>query len=379
MKTHRKTWPQVREYQKRGKTYFAVDMRRAGYNGQKWKHCPSKDAALKYAKEIEAKVTKLGLTSINRLNEDPRIKVWEGQLAIYNHTIEEAINLALGIYRKEFEAKQSPFIAELLTLWVDDKETNKLNPLRATSLRAIRGGAERFKESFQGLRMSDMSKERVETFLVSRGQSNIYRKNLRNYLGQFFNWAIKKGYWKDNPCKNIEITIERGSPKFLSVEESRKVMGLAVKHNMVAYYSLCLFAGVRPDEALRMTWDNIKLETKEIVISRDISKVKKDRLFKMNHTLYSWLKTLDQTKPLHFLSWDRARRTVKKEFGKWTQDILRHTFATYTYAIDPTHNLNELSHIMGNSTSIIETFYKGVISETTCKDFFGILPDSFKE
>ena len=352
-------------------------MRRTGYHGQKSRHMPDKKRAMEFAREIAAKTQATGLNSISRLNEDPRVVIWESQLAIYGKSLEQAVNLALQTYQKEKLDRESPFLAELLNLWIMDKTKNKLAPMRQRSQQTLRNNATLFKKAFADLRICDLTKDKIESFLQDRGQSNQYRENLRNYLGQFLNWSIKKGYHNENPCKSIEINVERQSPKYLQVDDCRRLLELAIKNDMVGYFALCLFGGVRPEECEKLTWNNIKLDTREIFIPKEISKVKQDRQWIMNDTLFAWLRSLDRKSPLIASGWRKGKRSVIKAYGPWTADILRHTYATFAYAGDPSHNLHNLSHVMGNSPRIIGTFYKGVISQTEVSKWYGLLPDTF--
>jgi integrase len=374
MKTLRSEWPQVRQYEKKGHTYFAVDMRRAGYNGQKWRNCPDKVRALEYAREIAKKVAATGLNSINRLNQDPRIAAWQEQLAIYGKTIDDAFNLALKTYAQEARDRATPFFGELVNVWVDDKATDKLKPIRPRSLKTLRSYASLFKRHFGDIRIAEITQEKVETFLSSKGNGGQYKANLRNYLSQFFNWTIKKNYYDKNPCKDIEITVERETPKYFSVADCERLMSIATEKNMVGYFCLCLFGGVRPEETEKLTWQNINLETKEILIPKDTSKTKKPRQWIVSPTLYAWLSSLDTKQPLIPSNLRRSKRQVMAAMGNWHPDILRHSFCTYTYANDPHHNLANLAHVMGNSPKIIETFYKGVIPQAEVEKWFNILP-----
>lgn len=371
-KTLRREWPQVRQFSRGKHIYTAVDLRRAGYNGQKWKNFKTATEALEYARRVAEKVKATGVNSINKLNADPRIANWEQQLAIYGKTIEQAINSALTLYAQQQKDKASPFISGLLTLWVDDRKNDKLNPLRPRSLKSLRVAADTFKKDLNDAKLIDITQERIEQYLNTKGDSNQYRENLRNYLGQFFNWAIKKGYSPTNPAKKIEIRVIRTTPVFFSVDDSSKVMKLAVKHNMAGYFSLCLFGGVRPEEAEKLSWGHINLTTKEITIPADISKTKKPRQWVMSDTLYKWLGSLDNKQPLIQSGWRKAKRAVIKAMGNWQQDVLRHTFCTYTYALH--HKLEELSYVMGNSPRIIETFYRGIIPQAEVEKWFKILP-----
>lgn len=189
--------------------------------------------------------------------------------------------------------------------------------------------------------------------------------------------CVKKDYINGkNPTLNIEIQTESGSPKFFTVDQCIELMNSVVKvPSMVGYYSLCLFGGIRPEEVERMTWDNIIMNehTNEIHIPAEIAKTKKARMMTMEPTLVEWLKSVDKTKQLIPANLRKLKDKARVEISfDWIHDVLRHNFATYHYA--KYHDLNILRNIMGNSSSVIESFYKGVISSVQVEKFWNIKP-----
>ena len=375
-KTVRKEYPKVRQTVKKGNTYYVVDLRRKHYQGPQFKWFNARQPALTYAADVADKVNRNGVASVSVVGVDPRVQAWTEQFAIYNKTLEEGINAALGVFEQERKVKESPYMAELLTVWMDDKLTNTLKPLRERSRQSIRQMANTFKDDFGMIRMKEISTDTIERYLENKAVSNQTRKNLRNYLGQFFNWAIKKSYHKENPVKGVEITVMKSSPKFFTVEQCETILAKSVEHDLESYFALCLFAGIRPKEVERMTWNNVNLATKEIHLTADMTKTKKDRLFTMSDNLAAWLKSLDGTKPLVNPNYKRVKNKVfsslQRDGIEWIQDGLRHSFATYHYAKHK--SLELLRHDMGNSPDIIERFYKGAIPQAEVEKFWGINP-----
>lgn len=107
MKIIRKEWPRVRQYEKAGNVYFAVDLRRRHYQGQKWKNFTSRDKALSYASDIGKKVAKSGIDSIRAIEEGDRVKAWTEQCAVFDKTVEQAIATALTVWEKDRKVMES--------------------------------------------------------------------------------------------------------------------------------------------------------------------------------------------------------------------------------------------------------------------------------
>ena len=356
-----------------------MDLRRKHYQGPKWKNFTDRQAALKYAAETGEKVAKDGVSSISVIGSDPRIQAWSEQFAIYGKTLEEAVDAALAVFERDRKVKESPYMAELLSLWVDDKRTG-LKTLRPKTLKSIRNMANMFKTDFGMTRMKEIDQSRVEDYLKAKAVSDQTRENVRNYLAQFFNWSIKKRYHDQNPAEAIEIEVNRGSPGFFQVEDCEAMMKEALKPEhrpLTAYLALCLFGGIRPDEVARMTWEtNVKMGTKEIFLQVDITKTKKERIFRMADNLFEWLAFCKDQKPLVPASniQNMRVRLCKAQTFDWIPDGLRHTFATLHYAKHK--SFEELRHVMGNSPAIIDRFYKGAISHADVDRFWSITPAS---
>jgi len=374
MTTIRRQYPRVRQYIKSGKNYFSVDLRRKHYQGQKFKNFNNREAAMNYATAIGEKVAKSGLDSL--IGVDPRIKAWQEQFAIYGKTPEDGINTALAVYESERKVKESPFMGELLSVWSDDKTSNKLKPLRPETQRMIRSMANRFQSYFGNLRIKEITQDRVETYLTDMPVSNQTKANIKNYLGQFFNWCKKKHYHNENPAEDIEITVESKVPQFFTVDQCKEILCkcLTEDKRMLPYFVLALFGGIRPDEIARMTWNNIK--GTQIELHASITKTKRSRLFTMSDNLVQWINYCKDVKTLvpdGITKYNRVKLCKNLSF-KWVPDGLRHTFATFHYAKHKSFEL--LTHDMGNSPRVIERFYKGTIEASEVEKFWSITPES---
>lgn len=189
--------------------------------------------------------------------------------------------------------------------------------------------------------------------------------------------GYSKGYYDKNPVEKIQIHVQTGVPQFFKVEETVAILKKVLEeenNSVMAYFVLCLFGGIRPEEAQQMKWkENVKMDTKEVYIPAAISKTKKDRLFAMDPLLHLWLQFCSQDEPLIRVNLRRLKDKVTKSLKfEWIQDGLRHTFATFHYAKHK--KLEDLRHIMGNSPGVIERFYKGAISAKSVETFWLLTP-----
>ena len=80
-------------------------------------------------------------------------------------------------------------------------------------------------------------------------------------IGPFFSWCIREFFLLENPVKSIVL------PKHKEVmiciftpSEVERLMCTAQKHDpgMITYLALGIFAGIRPDEIMRLEWKDIR-------------------------------------------------------------------------------------------------------------------------
>lgn len=66
----------------------------------------------------------------------------------------------------------------------------------------------------------------------------------------------------------------------------------------------------------------------------------------------------------------KVRRAAR--ITRWPQDVLRHSFASYTLAIQP--DAAALARIMGNSVAVIDAHYSRPVLPAHARAFFALLP-----
>jgi len=386
MKPIRTEYPKVRQYVKSGNTYYRVDLRRKGLIGPKTKNFSSRTDALDYARKIGEQVAQTGIKSIAQV--DGKYADWQASCAVYGKTLDQAVELALTHWALEQHQSKTPLMEQLCKDWIYDKMHDTLKPLRERSLQSIQTTGNKFARDFEGKHVTDFKREDVEDYLNGMEASNQYKKNIKNYLGQFFNWCVRKGHCDKNPCEDIVISVVHDEVEFYKVEQVKTMLQTCMQpehKHMLPYFVLGLFGGIRPQEIERMTWENIHMEDKYIQLPIGITKTKKSRTFDMPDTLYRWLDYCKDIKPLipERGNPKKLRQAVSDTFEfKWLADGIRHTFATYYYAQPKEKggkSLDILRSIMGNTIGIAERFYKGAIPQAETELYWNITPESLNK
>jgi integrase len=134
--------------------------------------------------------------------------------------------------------------------------------------------------------------------------------------------------------------------------------------DLVPALAVLFFAGIRPTEMVRLTWEQIDLDGRVIRLTGDVTKTRTMRNVEISDNLLAWLSACQGAGPLvKSGAWYRTQRErlmKKSNITSWPTDVARHTFATMLY--NSTHDaakvMAQLGHF-GNPQTFV-THYKGV-------------------
>lgn len=207
-------------------------------------------------------------------------------------------------------------------------------------------------------------------------------KKGRSILSSVLNYAKKRRLVSDNSTDLISkprIVEKHIAP--LSLTEVKRLMASArecYKGEGLAACAIMLYAGVRPTEIQRLSWESINLKSEKILIDPIHSKTGGCRQVTIQKVLKNILDPLvpkgNKKKKICPANWLNKWRIIRQHAGlkkHWIQDVLRHTFASYHLA--NFRNKNLLVEEMGHSTpKLINTTYVSLnnITPKTTKNFW---------
>lgn len=238
----------------------------------------------------------------------------------------------------------------------------------------------RFTRGRETLPISVVRTEDVESWLAKFTDASS-RQTWLNRVNTLFSYATKREIIARNPCDKIErVVIDHKTPDVLTVEQADQLLRHVVKykHSQLATLVLGLFAGLRPGEVGRITWDAVNLDAAQIAISAAASKVRRRRVVTLQPNAVAWLrlaKELNALLPPSEQSTRRFRRQWAKVLGfkgGWPADILRHTAATHMLAA--TGDAGKVATQLGNSIAVLHRHYFGVTQPDEAKIFWSIMP-----
>lgn len=206
--------------------------------------------------------------------------------------------------------------------------------------------------------------------------------NRRSLVFNFFKYAVRHGWVAENPVEKTpcyRIGHLRGSAKTISADRAAELMGYLETYQggaLVPYFSLCLFAGVRPcfktGEISKLQPDSVMLETGAIHIEPAVSKVKMKRVITIQPNLAAWLAAYPLGRhPVLPANLQHRHRAVFEKFGL-SHDVLRHTFISMF--VGKFRSVGEAALQAGNSENVIRKFYLDLKSPVEGTRFFEIRP-----
>jgi integrase len=278
----------------------------------------------------------------------------------------------------------------------------RLNNLRADSIRnlEVRVG---FLTKAHGERLvSDILPEHLREIIFTDNRSAVTSDNVRRALSSFFTWATEYKYCASNPMTAIKpVKLERDEPETLTVSQARNLIEKAAAYKegvVLPYIALGLFAGIRPTELARLSWDCIDLEAGTVTIGAKLAKMRQRRIVEMVRVTQKDKEGKDLTLPANLVDW-LAPHAIKKtpirgvnwrkdfdavkaaagwgtksdkhpDIKPWTQDIMRHTAISNHLAYF--EHEGKTATWAGNSPDIVQRHYKGLVKRAEAVEFWGI-------
>jgi integrase len=172
-----------------------------------------------------------------------------------------------------------------------------------------------------------------------------------------------------------------GSKKFLEVETCAKILN-GVPQSYRSAVALMLFAGIRPEEIAGerkewLKWEHVNVREKLIRVPAEISKTGQARLIEgLPETIWAWLtpEDRDATVSPHNIRTVIGAAKLASGLGKWKQDGLRHSFATYAMGLN--NNPGQVAVWLGHNgnPTMLYRHYRGLTTKAEADKFFALRP-----
>ena len=167
------------------------------------------------------------------------------------------------------------------------------------------------------------------------------RQKARLILSGVFGTAVKRGWCDANPVARVEAprVVEQQVP-ILTPKEIEQITSTAESYqggSCAAAVGMMLYAGIRPHEVARLSWEQVDLKERAIYILPRHSKTGGARRVTVHRPLMRILRAHKRAvgemicPPNWLKHWRGLRRSAgwDSPARRWPQDALRHTFASY--------------------------------------------------
>ena len=268
-------------------------------------------------------------------------------------------------------------LADGFALYLKSKQ--HLRPDSIRDIRCIENRLLRTKPEFGKRNFSELSALECEEWLNAAFHTNSQFNKARTMLHGLFEFALRREWCDKNPIKRIERkkVIEREIQP-LKLSETKRLIKTAQRESPIyaIVAALLVYTGIRPREVRRLTWRDIDTEEKTITVRSQCSKTGGVRQVEIPPVLNRLLITNKSENTSHICptDWQRRWRKIRDNSGfrgRWVQDVLRHTYASFhakNYADLPRLQLN-----MGHrDQSLLRSRYVNMhgISRAEAKSFF---------
>jgi integrase len=173
------------------------------------------------------------------------------------------------------------------------------------------------------------------------------RNTTKSHLSSLWTFSIKRGWATENPLRNLErLHTPRPKIHILTAKQLRRLFVATIRLHpeLVPLIAIQTFAGVRPLESVKLSWENVDMEDAILSIPDPVSKTRIGRHIEMHPTLQQWFQwhqnaggnTHGRICPHPHMTLRRYLRKIRFRAGlnPWYQDVLRHVFASASLASD---------------------------------------------
>lgn len=333
-------------------------------------------------REAQTKSTEAYNLGARALQISPRLRLEamdaEEKLKPYGVTISEVV--AEYVKRQQI---RTIALADLAEAFIESRIKNGISDRHRVSLRCL---FKRFVAAFPGERVADITPEGIESWLDALNVSPITVNSYRTLLHSLFAYGVKKRVCPENPIRFIDRRAVRSDKVgILTPEQLQKLLAVC-KGDVQATVAIGAFAGIRPEEISRLTWEEIDLAGGLIDIPSSKSKTARQRYVTILPVLASWLRPLQSSGKIQQSNFRRRFDEAKKAAGfrgrvepsgdasglvEWPQDALRHSFASYHIALY--ENADRLALQLGHeSTSLIFSNYRHRVKKSDAERYFDL-------
>lgn len=229
--------------------------------------------------------------------------------------------------------------------------------------------------------VSHITAKHVEDFLRSSPWKPTTRQPMRKRLSAFFSFCQNsaRGYCVKNPAAtdakdDDRERIVRPTPRIFTPTEAEALLRAAQEKfpKLLPYLVLGLFCGIRPNELDWLQPSSIHLDKANVEVPAEVSKTHQRRFVDLSENAIEWLRVAPSLEIFMARYWHK--KLVKAAGVKWSNDVMRHSFASYHIERDKSADKTALQLGHQGSTVMLFAHYKQTVTSDAAKEFWALLP-----
>lgn len=289
----------------------------------------------------------------------------------------------LGLNLKRQAERSVTWKEAVKELFVLREEVQKRKPHTIAQIKHITNRVERLRPDFVEKMLCYITGDDCREMIAECFTTPKQRDNARRVLSGIFTYGIKRDWCKDNPMKKLDPIVQQ--EKEIRALTPRQVRALfeAAPEDCIPALALMTFAGIRPEEVTRLTWEDVDFSERVVSVRGISSKTGGTRHVTMPLNLVSWLLQHRPQKAelICPANWRRKWTWLRKKAGwdtrnnPWPADSLRHTYASYH--AKKFRDFPMLQMEMGHrSAQLLRQRYTNLsgVTESAAKEFWSITP-----
>lgn len=279
--------------------------------------------------------------------------------------------------RHHTHAITGKLVVDAVAEYVTEKKAEGRSELYLTDLEYRLG---QFADAFS-VEVCQLTPQDVRDFFKGLKFSARSFNNHRRAVGTFFTFCQSRG-WLAEDAKLLSWAGKRKEEhseiEIFTPSELRALLDNAAP-KMATCLAIQAFTGVRSEELLRLTWQDLSRRPGHIEISGGKAKTGQRRLIPICDALARWLaeapahaadeKVWPHSKPFFFEAQKDAARDAKVA---WKKNAMRHSFVSYRVA--QTQNVDAVALEAGNKPGMIFKHYRQLATEAEAAQWFSTLP-----
>jgi integrase len=378
----RASFPQVYKYfdSKTDNPYFLVSARSRKWGMNERKTFSTEKEALDHARKIAELIEKRGaqpqITKEKAAMADAYLTLAD-KLKPHGKTPEDAVEHYIKFLGNEIIRQALPSISELADKWQVFKFTD--TTLSKPMVRDVRSYARFINWKWGTMKPDEPKKNEIDTVIRGLNVSNNTRRKYLRFVRMFFSWVRDEGHILRNPTDGIFYKPDGFEAEFYSVETTKQLLRYVAENerDLIGYYALLTFAGLRPTEGARVQWKDFSFKTNELHVRKGKTQA---RHVILEPVAVAWMKwhrenTLKDAPFVQLKALPNREKKIRTAVlgGEWIQDGLRHGFATYFRNLKK--DIGLVSFYMGNSPDVVKRHYARTIPAEDCQAFWSLTPE----